>query len=379
MRRLPEKFSNSDDNPVEIHLENKYSFKINIEVIDEIPVQFQKRDFKKKLSVLGSGSRSFTYLLRPVRRGEYFFGKLHLFSSTKLGMAKRRSSWEDRQMVKVYPSLIQMKKYALLTIDNRIPAPGLKKIRKIGHTMEFEQIKDYVHGDDIRTINWKATAKHGEFMVNQFQDERSQPVYSIIDTGRTMKMPFSQMSLLDYAINSSLAFSNIAIKKKDRVGLMTFSEKGGKMISPNSKASHLNILLEQLYNTETEFLDTDFALLYAEIKRKITQRSLLMLYTNFEHISGLQRQLPFLKAIAKKHLLVVIFFENTELEAMVNTPADSIPEIFDQVVAEQLSFEKRLMVKELQKHGIQTILTPPEDLSINTINKYLEIKRRGIL
>jgi hypothetical protein len=103
------------------------------------------------------------------------------------------------------------------------------------------------------------------------------------------------------------------------------------------------------------------------------------LYTNFEHISALHRQLPYFSAIAKKHLLVVIFFENTELEQLVQKPAESIPEIFDQTIAEQFAYDKKLMVKELQKHGIQSILTKPEELTVNTINKYLEIKKRGIL
>src|SRR5690606_29643392 len=101
---------------------------------------------------------------------------------------------------------------------------GIKKVRRLGHTMEFEQIKDYVLGDDLRTINWKATAKKNQLMVNQFQDEKSQPIYTIIDKGRVMEMPFSGLSLLDHAINSSLAISNVALKKHDKAGVFSFSK-----------------------------------------------------------------------------------------------------------------------------------------------------------
>lgn len=378
-RKVPEKFSNSDENPVLVNISNRYSFKIRIELIDEIPIQFQKRDFLKKLCIPAKESLQFEYFLRPVERGEYYFGRLNIYAYTGLRLVRRRYSFQNQQMVKVYPSFIQMKKYDFLAIDSRISQIGLKKIRRIGHTMEFEQIKDYVPGDDVRTINWKASAKQGSLMTNQFQDEKSQPVYSIIDVSRSMKMPFNNLKLLDYAINSSLAFSNIALKRKDKVGLLTFSNKIGSFLAALNKKTHLLSLLETLYAVNTQFRDSDFGLLYVHLKKKITQRSLLMLYTNFEHISSLERQLPYLLAISKKHLLVVIFFENTELNKLTDQPAETLPEVIDKTIAEEFSFQKRLMVKELQKYGIQTILTRPEDLSVKTINKYLELKARGML
>lgn len=378
-RTLPDKFSNSDNNPVTIQVVNNSRLPIFVEVIDELPVQFQKRDFKRRMRIPARSTISFRYTLKPVERGEYFFGKLHIFCATPIRLAKKRRSFMEDQMVKVYPSFIQMKKLDFMAIDHKIAQPGLKKIRKIGHTMEFEQIRDYVQGDDIRSINWKATAKQGGLMVNQYQDERSQPVYSIIDTGRSMKMPFENLKLLDYAINSSLAFSNIVIKRKDKAGLVSFSNKLEKLIPASSKKTQLPLILENLYNIDTHFLDSDFGFLYSHIKRKLPQRSLLMLYTNFEHLSALHRQLPYLLALAKKHLLVVILFENTELDQLIKKEAVVVPDIFDQTIAEQFAFDKKLMARELQKYGIQTVLTKPQELSINTINKYLEIKKRGIL
>ena len=378
-RELPEKFSNSDLNEVPLSIQNKYGFKIAYNSIDEIPVQFQKRDFLKSGSIPARAKKSIIYQLRPVDRGVYTFGKLNIYVSSPLNFVKRRFSFGKDQTVKVYPSFVQMKKYAFLAIDNKLTQFGLKKIRRIGHTMEFEQIKDYVSGDDVRTINWKATAKRGNLMVNQFQDEKSQPVYSIIDASRVMKMPFEGLTLLDYAINSALAFSNIALKKNDKTGLLTFSNTIHNHLAASSKKTHLNTILEVLYSIKTNFLDSDFGRLYAEVKRKITHRSLLLLYTNFEHLSALERQLPYLKGLAQKHVLVVIFFENTELDNLISKKATSTPEIYHKTIAQKMDYDKKLMVKELEKHGIQAVLTKPEDLSVKTINKYLEIKARGII
>lgn len=378
-RILPEKFSNSDENRVEIRISNHYGFTAYFEIIDEIPVQFQKRDFLKSLKIEPGKNLSFDYLLRPLNRGEYIFGNLNIYVSSVLKLAKRKYVFDKEQMVKVYPSFIQMKKLDFLAIDKKLSLAGIKRIRRIGHTMEFEQIKEYVRGDDVRTINWKATAKHNELMVNQFQDERAQPIYSVIDCGRAMKMPFKGLSLLDYAINSSLAFSNVALKKKDRVGLISFSKKLDSILKASSKLSQLNRIMESLYNIDTAFHDSDYSLLYSRVKKNLSQRSLIMLYTNFEHPSGLQRQLPYLKALAKSHLLVVIFFENTEISNFTAHFPKNISESAHQTIAEEYAHNKLLMLKELKRHGIQALLTPPEDLSINTINKYLEIKARGML
>ena len=378
-RDLPEKFSNSDPNIVPVSIANKYKFRVHINAIDEIPVQFQKRDFSKELDITGASTGKFSYELTPVERGEYIFGNFNLYVSSALSLTVRRYKFEKDQLVKVYPSFIQMKKYAFLAIDNKLTQYGLKKIRRIGHTMEFEQIKDYVTGDDVRTINWKATAKRAALMINQFQDEKSQPVYSLIDASRVMKMPFEGLTLLDYAINSTLAFSNIALKKGDKTGMITFSNTIQNHLAASSKKTHLNTILEVLYNINTRFLDSDMGLLYAEVKRKITHRSLLLLYTNFEHITSLKRQLPYLTGLSKKHVLVVIFFENTELDDLITKPALDTAEIYHKTIAQKMEYDKKLMVKELEKYGIQAVLTKPKDLTVNTINKYLEIKARGIL
>ncbi|WBU89620.1 DUF58 domain-containing protein [Cellulophaga omnivescoria] len=378
-RSLPQKLSNSDHNPIVMEFISTYDFKTGITVVEELPIQFQKRDFKYNTILTKKEPKIFEYTVRPVERGEYYFGNLNIYASSPLRIVKRRFLYLKNQMVPVYPSIIQMQKYDFLAISNKLSEFGMKKIRRIGHTQEFEQIKEYVAGDDFRTINWKATAKSNQLMVNQYQDEKSQPIYSVIDTGRVMKMPFNGLKLLDYAINSTLAFSNVALKKNDKTGMISFSKNIETFLPAVQKPTYLNSILEKLYNISTEYTDSDFGLLYAHIKRKVNHRSLLLLYTNFEHITAMRRQLPFLLAIAKKHVLVVVFFENTELEELINTSANDLQGIYHKTIAEKFSMDKKLMQKELQQYGIQTILTKPEELTINTINKYLEIKARGLL
>ncbi|MGX1930707.1 DUF58 domain-containing protein [Flagellimonas sp. 2504JD4-2] len=378
-RILPDKLSNGDENPIQLEITNSYLFQTNVKIIDEIPFQFQKRDFGLDSKIPSGGTKKYDYQLRPTERGVYSFGSLNVFAVSPIGFLARKYSFDQAQEVPVYPSFLQLQKYDLIAFTNRLHQYGLKKIRRIGHTMEFEQIKEYVQGDDIRNINWKATAKKNQLMVNQYQDEKSQPVYSVIDKGRVMKMPFNELSLLDYAINATLVISNIAIKKHDKAGMFSFSDKIENRVVAERRSSQMNLILETLYNLETNFIESDYSRLYIDVKRNLNQRSLLLLYTNFETLDALHRQLPYLQAIAKQHLLVVIFFENTELNEFAAKNAETVHQIFEQTIAEKFIYEKKLIVNELRKYGIQTILTKPESLTINTINKYLEIKARGLL
>jgi len=378
-RNLSEKFSNSDDNVIPVQIKNQYAFKISLKVIDELPIQFQKRDFERISTLEANENFDFEYLVRPVERGEYHFGNLNIFVSSFLKIIARRYTFDQHAMVAVYPSYIQMRKYEFLAMSNRLTEYGMKKIRRIGHTMEFEQIKKYVSGDDVRTINWKATAKQSKLMVNQYQDEKSQPIYSLIDMSRVMKMPFAGLKLMDYAINSTLAFSNIAIKKNDKAGFLAFSEKVPVVVPASNKKTHLNTINESLYNLNTRYNDADYGYLYAFIKRKITHRSLLILYTNFEHMASLKRQLPYLQAIAKKHVLVTVFFENTELDNLIKENASDVQSIYHKTIAEKFAFEKQLIVKQLESRGVHAILTKPENLTVNVINKYLTFKARGVV
>lgn len=378
-RIMAEKLSNGDENAITISIKNYYFFPVFAQIIDEIPFQFQIRDFKIDRKIKPTSQDEISYFLQPTERGTFSFGKLNIYVRSPFSLVSRRFIFDKNHSVPVYPSYIQLRKYDLMAFSNQLFQYGLKKIRRIGHTMEFEQIKEYIPGDDIRTLNWKATAKKNSLMVNQFQDEKSQSVYMVIDKGRLMKMPFNKMSLLDYAINATLVLANVILKKHDKAGMFTFSKKVENRIAAEKRSSQMQLILENLYNIKTDFFESDFSRLYVDIKKNINQRSLIILYTNFETLDGLHRQLPYLKGIAKSHLLVVVFFNNTELEGLIHKKAENIHEIYDQVIAEKFAFEKRLIVNELKKYGIYSVLTNPENLTLDTINKYLEIKARGIL
>jgi len=375
-RIVADRLSNGDENKVRISITNRYQFPVSLSIIDELPVQFQNRKFKIKLRVKEGEEQTATYSLRPVERGEYEFNDVNVFTRSPLALINRRIIHPAQRVVKVLPSFIHLRQYELKAYASNVAEAGTKRMRKLGHSLEFEQIKEYVRGDDIRTIHWKATAKKGQLMVNNYNDERSQQVYCVIDKGRVMKMPFEGMALLDYAINATLILSSVALIKQDKAGVITFAEQIGSVLPADRRAGQMNHILELLYKQQTKFLETDFEKLYGFIRTKITQRSCLILFTNFESLASLQRQLPYIRSIARQHLLLVVFFENTELKQLTETEVSNMEDLYIKTIAERFAYEKRLIVKELQQHGITTILTTPQNLTINTVNKYLELKAR---
>ena len=374
-RKVSEKLSNGEENEVLIYIINKMAFTLHVKIIDEQPEQLQEREMMVK-KTLGPKERSrIKYTIIPKDRGVYHFGNIILFFQSQLGLLQRRQDIAAAETVNVYPSFTHMGKYRLQA-QATTREHGSKRMRKIGHSMEFEQIKEYVNGDDIRNINWKATARKGGLMINNYTDERSQQVYCIIDKGRLMKMPFNGLSLLDYSINATLALSNICLQKQDRVGLISFSAKPGSIIAADRKPVQRENIMRVLFKEETAFTESDYEMLYMQVRNKIKQRSLLILFTNFESLNGLKRQVNYLRSIAKHHLLLVIFFENTELTKLSGAEASSTEDVYVKTIADKLAYEKRLVVKELQQYGILSVLTSPQHLTVNAINKYLELKAK---
>jgi len=379
VRRTPKIFSLGEINKIHLDITNTSTQNLSLEIIDELPIQLQKRDFKIIINIASKTTETLSYNLRPLQRGEYIFGALNIYLSSQAGLLQRRTQFTESTNVPVYPSIIQMKQLALKAFDQVTTQKGIKKIRRLGHSYEFEQIKSYVRGDDYRSINWKASSRRGTLMVNAYQDERAQQVYCVLDKSRVMRMPFNGLSLMDYAINTSLVISNIVLQKDDRAGLLSFSDVMGTAIKAERKANQLNKIMAALYREQERMGEANYELLYHASRKLIKGRSLLLLFTNFESTYALERVLPVLRKINTLHLLVVVFFDNSEIREFSEQGAEDTEDIYLQTIAQNYLAEKTAMIQRLKKFGIQAVLTRPEELAVNSINKYLELKARGLI
>lgn len=378
-RRCSDRFSNGDDNEVQLRVENSYSFPIRLSVIDEVPAVFQMRDICFRAELKPGEGKTILYHLRPTRRGTYGFGRIRLFASTRIGLIERRFTCGVAQMVKVYPSYLMLHRYELLAMSNNLTELGIKRIRRVGHQTEFEQIKEYVRGDDYRTINWKATARRHQLMVNVYQDERSQQIYNVIDKGRVMQQAFQGMTLLDDAINASLVLSYVAMRKDDKAGLVTFGSQFETFVPASKQTGQMQIILESLYAQETTFDETDYSTLCVHLAKHVSKRSLLILYTNFSDLHSMNRQLAYLRQLSRQHCLLVVFFEDADLKEYIRQTPTETEAYYRQVIAEKFAYEKRLIVTTLKQNGIHAVLTTPDHLTVDVVNKYLEMKSRQLI
>ena len=351
-RQCSARFSNGDENAVNLRVESCYPYPVFAEVIDEVPFIFQQRNISFRVQLQANEGKQICYHLRPTSRGIYGFGQIRVFVTGRIGLLSR---------------------------SDNLTELGIKRIRRVGHHTEFEQIKEYVKGDDYRTINWKASARRHELMVNVYQDERSQQIYSVIDKGRVMQQAFRGMTLLDYAINASLVLSYVAMRKEDKAGIVTFNEHFDSFVPASKAPGQMQTLLENLYSQQTTFGETDFSSLCVHFNKHVSKRSFLVLYTNFSSMGSMNRQLAYLQQLNRQHRLLVVFFEDADMKTYIASPAKDTEGYYRHVIAEKFAFEKRLIVSTLKQNGIYSLLTTPENLSIDVINKYLEMKSRQLL
>ena len=379
-RILPNRLSNGDQNQIELQIRNYANTPLKLTIYEDLPDLLQLRTWKINVMLDRLAHQKVMYNVRPTQRGIYTWEQTHILGSVSfLGFVARKMNFEALTSISCYPSFEQFKRLPINALASSYSETNTTHIRKIGQSLEFEQIKDYVNGDNYRHINWKASAKQGRLMLNQYQAERSQDIYMVLDMGRSMKMPFKQQTLLDYAINGSVALTKSILDVKDKAGLITFSSKNCTYLPARSEYKQFSVINDLLYNLTTDFLESDFERLYKFVRVKVRQRSLLIIFTNFDSINSLKRNLPYLKAIAKYHLVLVVFFENSEIVELVSEPADNLRDIYSKTIGKHFLSQNHLILKELVKAGIQGLITQPHLLSISAINKYIQIKKKQMI
>ena len=373
-RHLADRLSNGDDNEIRVRVESSCPWPLGICIIDETPFVFQRRDIVFRLRLAPREGKTVVYTLRPTQRGVYGFGRIRVFATSPLRLVERRYTCGEPQDAKVYPSYLMLRKYELLAMSNRLTDMGVKRIRRAGNNTEFEHIKDYVKGDNYRSINWKASARRSQLMVNVYEDERSQQIVSVIDKGRAMQQSFDGMTLLDYAINASLMLSYVAVRKADKAGLVCFGDRTDTFVEPSRRQGQMERLLDALYLQQTRWGESDFGDLLATVNRRLAKRSLLVVYTSFDSQRAMERQLPYLLQLNRRHRVLVVFFVDNEKRQFLDTKAQTTEDYYQHVIVEKMLHEQRLIVSLLRRHGIQSLLTTPQHLSVDVVNRYLEMK-----
>lgn len=319
------------------------------------------------------------YTVRPPRRGDYHFGDLHLRWRSTLGLLLRQASFAATAPVKVYPNLVDVRKYDLLLRRNRLWEMGLRATRLHGRGNEFERLRDYSPDDDYRRINWQATARRGKPISVEYETERSQTVIALLDTGRMMRSPVGDVAKLDYAINAVLLLGYVAAQKGDRVGLLAFDDAPHTWITPRSGKAQFHRLLAQLYAVESHPVEPDYTAAVAYVATKQAKRSLVLLFSDLTGALYTQTLVGQLAHLQRRHLVLLVTLRDPTVQAMARQEVEDSATLYRRTVAERLLEERQMTLEQLQRQGVLTLDVPADELSIAVINRYLELKAHAML
>ncbi|MCB9451048.1 MAG: DUF58 domain-containing protein [Anaerolineaceae bacterium] len=333
-------------------------------------------------------TQSVTYYLRPVKRGDYRFGDLNLRWAGPLGLYVRQTVYQAAAPVKVYPNIYEIRRYELLVQRDQLTEMGLKNVRLRGEGTDFESLRDYTPDDPYRSINWKATARRAKPISTNYEPERSQRVVILLDVGRMMRGVIRvddplgdpwNMAKVDFVINSILLLSYVASRKGDQVGLLVFADQVLQYIPPAPGNAQFHKLLEAMYALGSEPVEADYGRAITYLRTKQKKRSLVILFTDLSGAHASEKLMSHLPRLAPQHVPLLVTIRDPILDTEAALVPDHSDALYRRAVAEQLINERRLLLENLQRHGVATLDVDASHLSVNVVNRYLQLKRRSVI
>lgn len=331
------------------------------------------------IELLPGTRRKVTYMVTPIRRGDYRFGDVHMRVESSLKLATMHVVQPAGEVAKVYPNVQSVKALGLASRLNDLQLLGLKSVRREGGGGEFEKLRDYVAGDSYRDINWKASARKRKPITQVYEAERSQNVMICIDAGRLMASRTGELSKLDHAINAALLLAYTAIKGDDRVGLIVFADGVRTFLAPGKGKAQYRRILQSLYGIESDLCHVDYQAFVTFLLGRVRKRSLVALFTDLHDEHHSRPLVDYTRLLLPRHLPLCVTMADSHLQGVRHHIPDDIDGVFDRAVATELLREREILKSELTRLGAHVIDRPPEDISVDTINAYVDLKRRQML
>ena len=378
-REHDQKLSLGADNPIKIFVRNRSNRPAKVWLRDEPPDAFNVSERLLSSEIAPRRTWEATYYVHPLRRGDYQFGHLNLRWQGPLGLAIRQGKLPLTEPVKVYPNLLDVRRYDLLLRRNRLQEIGLRNTRQFGEGTEFERLREYLPDDEYRRIDWKATARRHRPVTVEYQTERSQNVVALLDVGRMMQSPVAQMAKLDYVVNAVLLLGYVATGKGDKVGMMSFANDIQHYLSPRQGRGQFYRMLELLYAVEAQPVESDYRRALSYFSAKQRKRSLVVIFTDLTHGVSMEGLVSHVALLARRSLPLVVTISDPDVVlASQQQPQDS-QTAYQRMAASQLLDQRQVTLDQLRQQGVLTLDVPANQLSIAVINRYLELKAKTML
>lgn len=377
-RRSPPRISLGATAPVEIRLDNRTGRRVRVRVTDDLPPLLERQGPDvAELWVPAQREEPVRYGAKTLRRGDGVFGDVHLRIAGPLGLAWTQRRVARSDAVRVIPGMLEVARYRLLGMRNRLREAGFRSVRQRGEGGAFESLREYARGDDPRTLDWKASARRGGLIVRQYEMERRQNIVLAIDAGRLMTQKVGERERLDYALTAALLLADVAGVHDDAVGLLVFSDKVDAFMPPARKS--LSRLSEALGQVHARMVEPNYPAAFTYLGQQVRRRSLLVLFTDVIDPLASAALVSQLSRAAERHLPLAVAIRNPDLEAAAALEPVDEDAVYRRAAAEELLQSRAAALAAMQRAGVLIADTRPGDAVPAVVNKYLDVKRRGML
>ncbi|MBU1109883.1 MAG: DUF58 domain-containing protein [Candidatus Riflebacteria bacterium] len=378
-RRVSQKLSIGRDNRVEIVVSNNSHRPLNLEIVDESPVEFGENGHNVILELDQRTSKSFSYMVKPVKRGCYYFNKTVVRFRGLLELVIFQQEYGEATAVEVYPDISSISRFELRMKRGQQAEAGLITERRRGLGSNFESLREYVSGDEFRRIDWKASARKNKLITREFQSEVNQSVLVVLDCSRSMGAVVDNLTLLDHAVNSALILGYQVMKKGDKIGLLAFSDKPQVFLPPGRGKAHYYSFLRHLYAISANRVEPDYDSVLRAVSATRLRRSLLMIITDLTSGEAVQKMLAAIPMVSRKHLTVVVSVLDPKLREIADAVPESVDAVYEKVVARNLIERVAGLSRHIEKIGVATMMITPQQLNSSLLSHYLQVKLRSQL
>jgi uncharacterized protein (DUF58 family) len=379
VRLAPDRMSVLGEYKVGVLVRNRSPVRLWVRVRDSVPEEFRAATDALAGTVPARGEARWEYPLTPMARGRFSWGPLHVEYRSVLGLWLRRRVFPAPAQVRVYPSLAMLHRYHILARANWLDTLGIRKERLRRGAWEFESLREYVPGDDVRLIDWKATARRSKPIFRNHEAERNQTVILLVDCGRLMQAEIDGVAKLDHALNTALVLAHVALSRGDRVGLCTFSHKVHSWVAPRTHVAQIRLVTEALYDLRGDFTETDHGRALRLLATRHSKRALLVVLTDFVDAQTAAEMIAHLHLAARRHLVLFAALRDPFLDRAARVhPRDTL-EAFRKAAAIELLRDRREVLEQLRQMGAHVLDADPSGVTPPLINRYLQIATRGLL
>ena len=379
-REFGGRFAVGAETQVDVNIRNAQTHAIAVIIKDEYPPQMKLSGLREaKIRIEARTAASLVYGLTPLRRGDFHFGQIAVRFLSRLNLVWCQTFVGEATTVKVYPNMRRAREAELKALGARSLVATHRKTSWRGEGREFESLRDYVRGDELRHISWTATARRGKLTTRQYQIERDQTILIAIDGGRLMTARIEQETKLDSAVHAALALMSAAARAGDNAGLLVFGRKIKNYLPPSRGREHMDLVLESLYAVEPEMIEPSYSRAFEFIAANSKRRSLVVLLTDLVDEEGSKELLASLKLLRPRHLPLVVTIADRDLRAVVSEAPATVKDLFTQSVAEEIMYLREAALRRVESQGGLALDVTAAALAPALLEKYLQVKERGLL